>query len=593
MTPASPLAGRSRWLTAPSTLAVLAGVLVAVAYSYVGIDFPPGSLVPFVVILAVVVVVFNTLGDGFEQRRLTTLRQLAEGRVDPTPERLLEAANEVVRAPDVTFLVVVSFLAFGCVLVAALWSLVAAAPAAVTVRVAFVGLAVAPLTAMMSHLAILPRTRQVLRELVALGLPATRLYEGVPHRFLLRRRLVFYALAAVATPGALVADLSLSRAQGLLTRLAQAPDAQTLQATFEASRDQGFFAIAALGGLVLLQVVAGAWLSGTALGEPLKELAEETSRLARGEYGAPRFVPAEYETWAAAGTLASMEAELVALLSQLGRTAGDIGDVTGAIHEGRLGRKVDLGQGAALTATNQTTGELARSAKDIAANAQRVSELARHTLEAAREGRQGAEAFMAAMGEVRQGNQAIADSVVRLNKRVQQVGRIIEFIDGIADKADLLALNAELEGNKAGEVGRGFSLVAAEMRRLAESVMQSTREIARLIEEIRDATNAAVMATEAGVKATDAGAGLAQKVGVGLESIVTFANQSADAMLSISLATSQQQAGTDQLVTAMEEILRSTRASGEAAGALAEAHQALQVVSQDLSATVGRLGVKS
>ncbi len=591
---ASPLAGRSTWLTTWSTVAVLTGVLVAMAYAWVGIDFPPGTLGPFIAILAAVVVVFNTLGNGFEQRRLLTLRKLGDGHLAPTPERLLEAANEVVRAPDVTFRVVVAFLSFGCVLVAALWSLVSAPPAAVTVRVAFVGLAIAPLTAMMAHLAILPRARQLLRELVELGLPVTTLYAGVPRRFVLRRRLVLYALAAVATPMALVADVTLTRARGLLERLAVAPDAATLQALHAAGRDDGLVSVLALGALVLLQVVAGAWLSGTALGEPLKELARETERLARGEYGAPRFVPAEYETWAAAGALASMEAELVALLSQLGQAAGDIGAVTGALHpERRRASGGDGGQAAGLADTNLTTGELARSARDIAANAQRVSELARQTLDAARDGRHGAEAFLAAMAQVREGNQAIADSVVRLNKRVQQVGRIIEFIDGIADKADLLALNAELEGNKAGEVGRGFSLVAAEMRRLAESVMQSTREIAGLIEEIRDATNAAVMATEAGVKATDAGAGLASKVGVGLASIVEFANQSADAMQSISLATSQQQAGTDQLVTAMAEILRSTRASEAAAGALAGAHEGLQLVAKDLAATVARLGVKS
>ena len=88
--------------------------------------------------------------------------------------------------------------------------------------------------------------------------------------------------------------------------------------------------------------------------------------------------------------------------------------------------------------------------------------------------------------------------MVRLNKRVQQIGKVVEFINEIADKSDLLALNAELEGTKAGEVGRGFSLVAAEMRRLAENVITSTRAIEQLIEEIRDATNAAVMATEAG-----------------------------------------------------------------------------------------------
>ncbi|MFP2902888.1 methyl-accepting chemotaxis protein, partial [Corallococcus sp. 4LFB] len=68
------------------------------------------------------------------------------------------------------------------------------------------------------------------------------------------------------------------------------------------------------------------------------------------------------------------------------------------------------------------------------------------------------------MSRMRQDNQAIGSAVARLNKRVQQIGKIVEFINGVADKSDLLALNAELEGTKAGEVGRGFSLVAAEMR---------------------------------------------------------------------------------------------------------------------------------
>ena len=131
---------------------------------------------------------------------------------------------------------------------------------------------------------------------------------------------------------------------------------------------------------------------------------------------------------------------------------------------------------------------------------------------------------------------------MRLNKRVQQIGKIVEFINGIADKSDLLALNAELEGTKAGDVGRGFSLVAAEMRRLAESVIESTREIERLIEEIRDATNAAVMATEAGVKATDAGsAAVASRCRRSSARSSTLAGQTFDAVRTISLATHQQQ----------------------------------------------------
>jgi methyl-accepting chemotaxis protein len=313
------------------------------------------------------------------------------------------------------------------------------------------------------------------------------------------------------------------------------------------------------------------------VGRPLAELADATERLARGDHGQPRFVPGEDETFAAAGAIATMESQLGELLARLGHAAGDLSGATGALSGGKATSRAHN-----LEAASSTTGELARSAKDIAANAQRVSELAKETFGAARVGRDGAEGFMGAMVQVREGNQAIADSVVRLNKRVQQVGRIIEFIDGIADKSDLLALNAELEGNKAGEVGRGFSLVAAEMRRLAESVMTSTKEIGGLIDEIRDATNAAVMATEAGVKATDAGAALAQRVGDGFARIVDDANQSSTATQSISLATSQQQVGTDQLAAAMRDILESTEASATAGREMREAHDRLVGLAADL-----------
>jgi methyl-accepting chemotaxis protein len=98
------------------------------------------------------------------------------------------------------------------------------------------------------------------------------------------------------------------------------------------------------------------------------------------------------------------------------------------------------------------------------------------------------------------------------------------------------------------------------------------------------------MATEAGVKATDAGAALAQKVGEGLSRIVDYANQSADAMESISLATSQQQSGTDQLVDAMSEILRSTDASGSAAREMRTAHDQLISLAKDLETTVASGG---
>lgn len=585
---ASPLQGRHRWLTNLSTFAVLAGLLIATSYAYVTISFPVGTRLAFGVILVVVVVTFNLIGDTIEQRRLHTLRALGDSALPPTPSNLMAAAHEVMRMPEVAFWLSLVFLALGPFVVGGVWSLASTVPPSVVLQVSFVGLVVSPLTAILALLVSIPRSRQVLRELVAAGLPVTTLYAGLPVAFVLRRRLMLFAAVAVFTPLLLVADLALTRLRALLTQLVLAPDARAMEALAQAQRSEGLLPLLGLVLLVILVVSVSAWLSGSILGAPLRELASQTERLARGEHGEARFIPGEHETFAAAGAIAGMETQLVELLGRLGLAAGDLSGATGALFGGKAPRRPQK-----LDAASSTTGELARSAKEIAANAQRVSELARQTLAAARTGREGADGFMAAMVQVREGNQAIADSVVRLNKRVQQVGKIIEFINGIADKSDLLALNAELEGNKAGEVGLGFSLVAAEMRRLAESVMQSTREIGGLIDEIRDATNAAVMATEAGVKATDAGGALAQKVGLGLSRIVEFANQSADAMQSISLATSQQQAGTDQLVGAMAEIVQSTEASGAAAKDMLVAHDQLISLARDLEQTVAKFEVHS
>jgi methyl-accepting chemotaxis protein len=403
--------------------------------------------------------------------------------------------------------------------------------------------------------------------------------------------MVFTAVAIV-TPMALIADMGNHRTERTLDRLARTEDAAARQVILDEEQDSGLLAITLVALLAVAVVVACGYASGAALSEPMAELAQETRRVAEGRLGLPKVTPAEDEQWAAASALMILELQLFSVVKQLqdageriGVSAGDLG-LSSQQHQAGADE-----QGAALTATSATTEELARSARQIASNATEVSMLATETLEAARSGKKSADAFYASILKVRDGNQAIADSVVKLNKRVQQVGRVVEFIDGVADKSDLLAVNAELEGNKAGEVGRGFSLVAAEMRRLSESVMRSTREIRGLIDEIRDATNAAVMATEAGVKATDAGSTLASQVSESLGSILDNANQTSDAIKSITLATHQQQSSTDQLADAMNDILRSTQSASGASAHMGRANTELRALAEELKRAVGRFEV--
>jgi methyl-accepting chemotaxis protein len=184
---------------------------------------------------------------------------------------------------------------------------------------------------------------------------------------------------------------------------------------------------------------------------------------------------------------------------------------------------------------------------------------------------------------MRRDNQAISEAVGRLSQRVQQIGKIVEFINGVADKSDLLALNAELEGTKAGEVGRGFSLVAAEMRRLAENVIESTNEIEELIQEIRGATGAAVDATEAGMRATLGSMGTADSVSASLSQITALAERTSEAVKAISHSTQQQQSGTDQLAETMADILRVTQSSLDATKQVSAANVELAALVKELA----------
>src|SRR4029077_3403338 len=113
--------------------------------------------------------------------------------------------------------------------------------------------------------------------------------------------------------------------------------------------------------------------------------------------------------------------------------------------------------------------------------------------------------------EIRRESKEVAESIGRLKTDLPQVSSIAQVIQQVADRSALLALNAALEGTKAGEVGRGFSLVAAEMRKLAENVAGSARDIGRIVEKIQESGNEAVSKARVGVAASDRGAQVAEQ----------------------------------------------------------------------------------
>jgi methyl-accepting chemotaxis protein len=582
----------SRHLIAPVGLANLVGAALVCHYAWLTLHKRLGSAFElFLGLGAVLGIVAMAVGGILLRRRLRVLRGLAYRELTPTPERLAQAVVEAASAADASFVKsLILWLGTTLVLGLAVW-VVGGAGFGVGLSVAGLGVLFGPITALLVHCLVTLRARRVILWLGELGLSHSQLIAAMPRRAQVRERLILFTAIAVITPAVLSSNLASTLSEHVYAQVLATP-AEAQEQLLRELRTEALTSGGALCLLMFALALTTAYLGGTLVGRPMRQLANEARRIADGDLATPRLIPAEDEAWAVSAAFAMMRAHLADVLSQLQRAGAQISATTEEILA--TSGRYEAGaaeQASSLDETSATTEELARSARQIAENAGSVAEIAQRTLGAAQNGQGSAEAFLASMSRMRNDNQAIASAVTRLNKRVQQIGKIVEFINGVADKSDLLALNAELEGTKAGEVGRGFSLVAAEMRRLAENVLESTKEIEGLIEEVREASRAAVAATGGGVRATETGTSLAQHVSESLKQIVDLAGQTSDAVRSISLATQQQQTGTDQLADTMADILRITQQSLNATKQVSTANGDLLVLALDLRNVVERFQI--
>ncbi|HEX8434311.1 HAMP domain-containing methyl-accepting chemotaxis protein [Archangium sp.] len=576
-------------LYANLTTAILAG-----RYGQLTLDEQLGESFPlFLQLMGVFSLMAMTVEGFLCLRRLRVLRDVEAAEGPVAPERLGQAVLEVHRLADFAFYSTLALWLLTSVLVnVGMWVLSPSMSLFLALRMGWPGLLFGPLSALLTYCLITMRARDVALHLGSLGLTAVQAIAAAPRRSQIRPRLVIFTAIVVVTPAALIWDVSVALAHRAFDQVLMETRPERQAELVEVLRTEALLSGGALCLLVFAVAMAAAYLGGTILGRPMRQLGEEAHRIAEGDMSRPRIIPAEDEVWSVSAAFSTMRAHLADVLAQLQRAGSRIGSTTEEILS--TSTRYEAGaaeQASSLDETSATTEELARSARQIAENAGSVAEIAHKTLAAAKGGQASAEAFLETMNRMRHDNQAIAAAVARLNKRVQQIGKIVEFINGVADKSDLLALNAELEGTKAGEVGQGFSLVAAEMRRLAENVIESTKEIEGLIEEVQDASGGAVMATEGGVRATETGTTLAQQVSESLRQIVELAGRTSDAVRAISLATQQQQGGTDLLAEAMADILRITQQSHNATKQVISANGDLSTLARDLRGVVERFQI--
>ena len=182
-------------------------------------------------------------------------------------------------------------------------------------------------------------------------------------------------------------------------------------------------------------------------------------------------------------------------------------------------------------------------------------DVATKTWEDTKKGATSVETVIMKMNEINSDSQTTINEIVALGRKSKEISKIMEIINNVADQTKLIAFNAALEASSAGEAGKRFGVVAVEIRRLADGVMESTGEIEGKVNEIQEAINRLVIASEKASKVIQEGVDHSTQTAAVLIDIVDAAQSTTDAAKQISLSTRQQKTANDQVVVALKEIV--------------------------------------
>jgi len=208
--------------------------------------------------------------------------------------------------------------------------------------------------------------------------------------------------------------------------------------------------------------------------------------------------------------------------------------------------------------------EVSQTIMDMAKNASQAADASRSASETAAQGKQIVDTTAEDMTRIAKTVQDAAVTIEELGKSSAQIGEIVAVINSIADQTNLLALNAAIEAARAGEQGRGFAVVADEVRKLAERTSQATKDISQRIEGIQRAASESVDAMRKGSDEVDKGVALARDASASMDAIVTASTNAMDMVQRIAAATEEQSAATEQVTQNMDNISNIAKSSSSA-----------------------------
>ncbi|MGE5578126.1 MAG: methyl-accepting chemotaxis protein [Syntrophothermus sp.] len=366
--------------------------------------------------------------------------------------------------------------------------------------------------------------------------------------------------------------------------------------------------IKALFGVAVLALIAAILLGliiSRTITRPLAAAVQFAQEIARGNLAVEQLTSkAKDETGSLAKALNEMlvnlrslvkrvvqSSEQVAVSSEeLASSAQSVGQVTQQVAKtiSQLAKGSDE-QAKAAQETGKVVDTMSASIQQVATSSQKMAQDAAGVVTTGEEGQKAVNQGINQMYALKDTVDKSAEAVKGLGERSQEIGRIVEVITNIADQTNLLALNAAIEAARAGEQGRGFAVVADEVRKLAEQSRQAAEQISALIREIQGETAKAVATMESGTKEVAVGADMVAGTGKAFETIVQAVRNVVAQIQEVSAATGQLAAGSQQVVRSVESIAAITEEAAAGAEEVSASAQEQTAAIEEIAASAESL----